>query len=302
MSIKTAIDLPDTRKFSTGLKSLDEITSGGLVIGSIVEVFGEESDGKTTLGLQLLSKAQKDGLHSFYLDAEHSTTKEYLKNFLDLSKLKYARPASGEEAYDKLREFFDEYGQEDSLIFVDSVPALIPENQVDTGQANFGPVALLMSMNLPSILRKYQNSIVVFSNQTRDRITKFGSGGKKTSGGNSLKFYAGHRLELKTIKMIMDKNKNLLGKKIRIEVVKNKFGVPFGVTTLDMMFGKGYCPYSDLVEFAISKEIVTISGAWVKFKEISYQGKEAFVDELRNNEDLFGELMDLCDIVEKNRL
>jgi recombination protein RecA len=292
--IKNAIDLPDTEKFSSGLLSLDEITNGGFVVGSIVEIFGEESDGKTTLGLQLLAKAQRDGFHVFYLDAEHSTTKEYLGEFLDLGILKYERPASGEEAYGFLRDFWKEYGDKKNMIFIDSVPALIPESQVETGDANFGPVAMLMAKNLPSILRNYNNSIVIFSNQTRDKITAFGSGGKKTVGGNALKFYAGHRLKLDTVKMILGKEKRLLGKQVKIEVVKNKFGVPFGTTTIDMIFRKGYCQFSDLVEFALKKNIILKEGAWIKYGKEKYHGREALVNELKNNESLFEEIRNGC--------
>jgi len=290
--LRVAIDLPNTRRFSTGFYSLDEILGGGLVIGSIVEIFGEESDGKTTLGIQLLKQAQENGFKLLYIDAEHSVTREYLEQFLNLNDLYFLKPASAEEAFDAVREFFEKYSDVKNMIFIDSVPALIPERAVSDGSFKVAELALILSQYLPIILRKYYNSIVVFTNQVRDIIDmRFGRGGETTTGGRALRFYAGYRLKLDTIRLIFDSDKNQIGKVVKVEVIKNKFGKPFGSCFLDLYFGKGYSLNSDLLEFAINKKVIEVSGSWYKFEGQSVHGREEFLNRL-NDKDFRDKLVD----------
>jgi len=289
-SLKLAIDLPDTTRFSTGFISLDNITGGGLVVGSIVEIFGNESVGKTTLGLQLLAKAQKDGYETLLIDAEHVTTKEYAARFLDNERLYYERPASGEEAYDKLRLFWRDFGDVKNMVLIDSVPALIPETQVETGESNFGPVASLMAKNLPSILRGYSNSIVIFINQMRANTSQWGSE-TKTTGGKALPFYAGHRFSLTKAMIARDSDKQATGTVVKVYCEKNKFGAPFKVCQLELGFGDGYSMIADIVNNAVDRGIIEKSGAWYSYNgERIGQGKKTVVGFLEDNENIQGEI------------
>lgn len=296
-TLKLAFELEETKKFSTGLISLDQALNGGFVVGSIVEIFGEESEGKTTLGIQMLARAQAEGMHTLYLDAEHATTPEYLGEFLDRKKLYYDRPASGEETFDKVREFWEKYGHEDNMILIDSVSALIPEKQVESGESHFGAVALLLSLNLPSILRGYGKSVLIFTNQVRDKMNSWG-GGVDTTGGWALKFYAGHRIKVDTIKLITNEKKTPIGKQIKVEVVKNKFGAPFRTCTLDFVFGKGFSPESDMYEFAASNKIIDVQGAgWIRFESLTIQGRTAFIEKMKENNELFLRIRDKCRVL-----
>jgi recombination protein RecA len=271
---RLAVDLPDTEKFSTGLLSLDNITGGGLVIGSIVEIYGEESDGKTTLGIQLLSEAQNQGLTTLFIDAEHSATKEYLGKFLDTTKLNYIRPACGEEAFASLNTFWKNYTDNKCMILIDSVPALISEVQIQTGgdTAYGGSAARVLASNLPEVLRKYGNSIVIFINQVRDKMNSLYPT-LYTPGGHSLKHYAGHRLRVDTTKVLFDSEKKAKCKNVKIKCEKNKFGIPFMECNLELILGEGYSRESDLVEVALKKGIMEQSGAWIKV-----EGNDSFVE------------------------
>jgi len=301
--LKLAFELEATKKFSTGLISLDAALNGGFVIGSIVEIFGEESEGKTTLGIQMLARAQKEGLKTLYIDAEHATTPEYLAKFLDNRKLYYARPASGEEAFEILREFWRNYGNEENMILIDSVAAMIPETQVEEGESHYGALAKLFSMNLPSVLRGYGKSVVMFTNQIRDVMsTSWGGGGKNTTGGWALKFYAGHRIKVDTIKLIQGEAKVLVGKQVKVEVVKNKFGAPFKTCTLDLEFGKGFSPESDLFEFASANKIIEVQAAgWIRYESLTIQGRSAFIEKMKEDSELFSKIRDKCTVLISER-
>lgn len=294
-----AIDMPDLKKFSTGFVGLDKATKGGLAIGSIVELAGEESDGKTTLGIQLLGKAQREGFKTLYLDAEHSTTKEYMRRLLDPALTYYNRPACAEEAFDKLREFWKVFEKVPNMVLIDSIAAMIPEGALE-GEGRLAGLAAVLSKNIPTILRHYANSIVICTNQFRSEINTSGFGNPNatsTAGGWALKYYAGYRMELNTIKMITDSEKNQLGKQTRIDVVKNKFGAPFGVCTLDLIFGSGFSQIADLYETAVALGLIKISASWIEFEGTKVQGRQSFIERMKTDQVLFDGITKSCNSV-----
>lgn len=292
-----AVDLPDTEWISTGFYSLNSIMGGGLVLGSIVEIFGDESEGKTTLGLQLLAQAQSKGFKTMFLDLEHALHKPYLKKLVDLESLYVKQPLSVEETFDDIVEFLTDFKDEPKVILIDSIAAMSTEKEVEEGEdARKAAVAAYISVHIKNVVRNYDNSVVIFTNQQRDRVNigRYGKKGKYQPGGNALKFYAGHRIEIKTISLIFDSKKKLLGKEIKVKVIKNKFGAPFGECTLNLYFGKGYSPESDILSIGIKEGIITASegAGWLKFEDVKIQGKEKFIATLVDDDKLKGRILD----------
>jgi len=291
-SFRNAIDLPETERFLTGFPSLDAAIGGGIVIRSIVEISGDESEGKTTLGFQLLGKAQREGYKCIFIDAEHSTLKEYLGKFLDLKTLEISEPVTAEETFQTIREFYEDNREVKNMILVDSVAALSPLREVEEGSPRIAELAGILSEQLRgNVLRNYRNSIVVFTNQVRSKMDLRNPNARVTvtPGGYALKFYAGYRLNLDTVSMIIREigaKKESLGKTIAIDVKKNKFGRPFQRCQLDLFFGQGFSRESDLITFGVEKGIIQVDGSWITYGELKVQGKYAMLEKVINDQEL----------------
>jgi recombination protein RecA len=305
-SFVCALDLPATEFFKTGFPSLDEILSGGFVVRSIVELYGEESEGKTTLGFQLLSKAQQDGYKVLFVDAEHCATKEYMASFMDLSNLSYCLPVTAEEAFDAIRGFYDKYREQKNMLLIDSVAALAPEREVEEGSPKIAELASIMSSKLRgSILSNYKNSIAIFTNQERSKIDINNPRNKGTvnPGGKALRYYAGYRLKLDTVNRIIvgndEEGKESIGKTVSVYVDKTKFGKPYGRRTLDLLFGKGFSRESDIINHAIDKGVVVESGAWFSYSDIKIQGRFNFLERVTNDRELFDRIQADCQVIRK---
>lgn len=299
VSLMKAIELLDTERFLTGFPSLDAALGGGIVVRSIVELFGDESEGKTTLGFQLLGKAQKEGYQVLFVDAEHATTKEYLARFCDLENMYFDLPISAEGVFETIAEFYNRHGSEKNIILVDSVAAMSPLREVDTGSARIAELAAVFSEKLRgTVLSRYTNSIVMFTNQVRTKINLANPGAKSeiTPGGKALKFYAGYRLKLDTRQLLFKKQdaeseKETDGKLIDIRVEKNKFGKPFQSSLLRMYFGRGFSREFDTLTYAIDMGIVEKSGSWLTYNGIKEQGESNLMEKLMENDgELFRKL------------
>ena len=267
---------------STGSIALDAALGvGGIPKGRIVEVYGPESSGKTTLALHMVAEAQKAGGIAAYIDAEHALDPDYAKKLgVDVENLFISQPDSGEQAL----EICDQLVKSGSLdiIVIDSVAALVPRAEIDgeMGDSHVGLQARLMSQALRKMAGTISktNTSVVFINQIRMKIGIMFGNPETTTGGNALKFYASVRLDVRSIQSIKgntsdplvaakDEDASVIGKKTKVKVVKNKVAPPLKVITFDIMYGEGISRPSELVELATTLEIIQKSGSWFSYKE-----------------------------------
>lgn len=255
----------------TGSVRLDEATGvGGLPLGRIVEVFGPESGGKTTIALHVIAEAQKDNIVCAFIDAEHALDPSYATNIgVNMDILLLSQPDYGEMALE-IAEGLVRSG-EVGLIVVDSVAALVPRAEVEgeMGDANMGLHARLMSQamrKLNGIVSKY-GSLILFINQVRDKIGVMWGNPETTTGGRALKFYASMRLDIRRIGSIKDKNGNVVANKTRVKIAKNKVAVPFREAVFAIRFGEGIDKITELIELATEYKIINKSGAFYKYKK-----------------------------------
>lgn len=253
---------------STGLLSLDfALGCGGWPRGRLIEIYGPESSGKTTLTLQAISQVQRAGGTAAFIDAEHALDTSYAKRLgVDLEALLVSQPDSGEQALE-VTEALVRSGAVD-LIVVDSVAALVPQAELEgqMGDAHVGLQARLMSQALRKLAGAVRRSgtIVIFVNQVRQKIGVMFGNGEVTTGGNALKFYASVRIDIRRIGSIKGRDE-VIGNKTRIRVVKNKLAPPFRTVETEIRFGDGICPVSDLLAMAENHGVLDKNGSWYSY-------------------------------------
>lgn len=274
---------------------LDEALGvGGYPRGRIIEIYGPESSGKTTLALHAIAEAQKKGGIAAFIDAEHALDPVYAKNLgVNTDELWVSQPDNGEQALE-IAESLVRSGAVD-IIVVDSVAALTPQAEIegDMGDAHVGLQARLMSQALRKLTGTLSKSktILVFINQIRMKIGVMFGNPETTTGGNALKFYASQRLEVRRIETIEKGEDEAIGNKVRVKVVKNKVAPPFRRVELEIMFGKGISASGSLIDAAIKFNIVDKKGAWYTYGDEKLgQGRENVKALLEQNADLTAEL------------
>lgn len=276
---------------STGSPSLDlAIGVGGLPRGRIIEIYGPESSGKTTLALHVIAQAQKGNGVSAFVDAEHALDIEYAKKLgVKTEDLLISQPDTGEQALE-IVETLVRSGALD-VIVVDSVAALVPRSELegDMGDASMGSQARLMSQalrKLTAVISK-SNCILIFINQIRMKIGVMFGSPETTTGGNALKFYASVRLDIRRINSIK-KGDEIVGSRTRVKVVKNKVAPPFKTAEFDLTYGRGINREGDVLDIAESVGIIERSGTWYSYGEERIgQGRDNAVDYLRQNPKIY---------------
>ena len=279
---------------STGSISLDAaIGIGGIPRGRVIEIYGPESSGKTTLTLHIVAEAQKAGGYAAFIDAEHAMDPEYAKKLgVDTENLLISQPDTGEQALD-ITETLVRSGALD-VIVIDSVAALVPKAELDgdMGDTHVGLQARLMSQALRKLTGTVSKSrtSVIFINQIRHKIGVMFGSPETTSGGNALKFYASVRLDIRRIGQIKEGDQ-VVGNRTRVKVVKNKIAPPFKNTEFDIMYGEGISYEGDLLDLAVQADIVNKTGAWFAFNnEKIGQGRENAKRYLKDNEKVCSEI------------
>lgn len=280
----------------TGSLSLDiALGLGGIPRGRIVEVYGPESSGKTTVALHMVAEVQKRGGIAGFIDAEHALDPVYAKNIgVDIDNLYISQPDSGEQALE-ITETMVRSGAVD-IIIVDSVAALVPKAEIDgdMGDAHVGLQARLMSQalrKLTSVISK-SNCIVIFINQLREKVGIMFGNPETTTGGRALKFYSSIRLDVRRIESLKQSGE-IIGNRTRIKVVKNKIASPFKEAEFDIMFGQGISKEGDILDLAAELSVINKSGAWYAYNgEKIGQGRENAKNFLKENPQI-------CDEVEQ---
>jgi len=272
---------------STGAVSLDyALGIGGVPRGRVIEVFGPESSGKTTLALQVIAEAQKKGGMAAFVDAEHALDAQYAKKLgVDLENLLVSQPDNGEQALEIVEVLVRSGGVD--VVVVDSVAALVPRAEIEgeMGEAQMGLQARLMSQalrKLTGIVSK-SKTCLIFINQLREKIGVMFGNPETTTGGRALKFYASVRIDIRRIGAIKDGDV-VVGGRTRVKIVKNKVAPPFREAEFDVMYGEGISREGDLLDLAVDRKIVEKSGTWFAFGgERLGQGRENVKQFLKDN-------------------
>jgi recombination protein RecA len=275
---------------STGAISIDyALGIGGLPRGRVIEIFGPESSGKTTLALQVIAEAQRNGGMAAFVDAEHALDATYAQKLgVDLENLLVSQPDNGEQALE-ITEVLIRSNSVD-VVVVDSVAALVPKAEIDgeMGEAQMGLQARLMSQalrKLTGVVSKSKTTLI-FINQLREKIGVMFGNPETTTGGRALKFYASVRIDIRRIASIKDGDQ-VTGNRTRMKVVKNKVAPPFREAEFDIMYGEGISREGDLIDLAVEKRIVEKSGAWFAFSgDRLGQGRENAKQFLKDNPDI----------------
>lgn len=295
MKLGTHVNAAGIEIIPSGSILLDEALGiGGYPRGRIIEIYGPESSGKTTLALHAIAEAQKRGGIAAFIDAEHALDPVYAKNLgVNIDELWVSQPDTGEQALE-IAESLVRSGAVD-VIVVDSVAALTPQAEIEgeMGDAHVGLQARLMSQALRKLTATIGKSrtILIFINQIRMKIGVMFGNPETTTGGNALKFYASVRLEVRKMETIEKGEADAVGNKVRVKVVKNKVAPPFRKAELDIMFGKGVSAVSSILDAAVKYEIIDKKGAWYAYGEEKIgQGRDNARDFLENNPTLIAEI------------
>ena len=294
MKLGTAEAAADVPAIPTGSLGLDiALGVGGLPRGRVIEIFGPEASGKTTLTLHVIAEAQKMGGIAAFIDAEHALDLGYARKLgVQTDDLLVSQPDTGEQALE-IAETLVRSGAID-VIVVDSVAALVPRAEIEgeMGDAHMGLQARLMSQALRKLTAAISKSqtTVIFINQIRMKLGVMFGNPETTTGGNALKFYASVRLDIRRIESIKE-GQDVTGSRARVKVVKNKMAPPFKQAEFDIMFAEGISKPGELVDLGVDKKVIDKSGAWYSYKgERSGQGREAVRDFLKTNVALAKEL------------
>lgn len=278
---------------STGSLSLDLALGGGIPKGRIIEVYGPESSGKTTLTLHVIAEIQRNGGTAAFIDAEHALDPAYAKKVgVDTDNLLISQPDNGEQALE-IAETLVRSNAVD-LVVVDSVAALVPRAEIegDMGDSHMGLQARLMSQALRKLtgIINRSNTTVIFINQIRMKIGVMFGNPETTTGGNALKFYSSVRMDIRRISQIKQGD-DIIGNRTKVKVVKNKIAPPFRIAEFDIMYNQGISRSGDVLDLAVEKELVEKSGAWFSYKDEKIaQGREAAKKYLEENPKIMEEL------------
>jgi recombination protein RecA len=292
LSDNKVLDVP---VISTGSLSLDmALGVGGIPRGRIVEIYGPESSGKTTLAMHCIAEAQKKGGLAAIIDAEHAFDKSYAEKLgIDTENLLISQPDNGEQALE-IAEHLIRSGAID-IIVIDSVAALVPRGELEgeMGDSKMGLQARLMSQ----ALRKLTGAInktgccCIFINQLREKIGVMFGNPETTTGGNALKFYASVRLDIRRVGQIKESADNILGNRTRVKVVKNKVAPPFKVVEFDIMYGRGISKSGEIVDIGVELEVIKKSGSWFSYGDNKLgQGRDSVKQLIEDNPELMEEL------------
>lgn len=279
----------------TGSLGLDvALGVGGYPRGRIIEIYGPESSGKTTLTLHAIAEAQKAGGIAAFIDAEHAFDRFYAEKLnVDIENLIISQPDNGEQALE-ITDNLIRSGAID-IIVIDSVAALTPKSEIEgeMGDSKMGLHARLMSQALRKLTGSISktNCTVIFINQLREKIGVMFGNPETTTGGNALKFYSSVRLDIRRSTQIKDSNANVKGNKTRVKVVKNKVAPPFRMAEFDIMYGEGVSKVGEIIDIGVNYEIVKKSGSWFSYQDTKLgQGRDAVKALLLDNPDLMEEL------------
>jgi recombination protein RecA len=292
LSDNVVLDVP---AISTGSLGLDmALGIGGIPRGRVIEIYGPESSGKTTLSMHCIAEAQKAGGLAAFIDAEHAFDKSYAEKLgIDIENLLISQPDSGEQALE-VTEHLIRSGAID-IIVIDSVAALVPKSELEgeMGDSKMGLQARLMSQ----ALRKLTGAInktgcaCIFINQLREKIGVMFGNPETTTGGNALKFYASVRLDIRRIGQIKEGADNILGNRTKVKVVKNKVSPPFKVVEFDIMYGEGISKVGEIIDLGVEFEIVKKAGSWFSYEGNKLgQGRDAVKTLLLDNPELMEEI------------
>jgi len=287
-------EVMDIETIPSGSLSLDcALGIGGYPKGRIVEIYGPESCGKTTLATHAVAEAQKMGLRAAYIDAEHAFDRDYAAALgVDVDKLLFAQPDCGEDCLEIATKLIS--SGKIGICVIDSVAALIPKAELEgaMGDARIGLQARLMSQALRKMIGiiKKSNCLCIFINQIREKIGVLFGNPETTTGGNALKFYASIRLEVRKSTQVKD-GEDAIANLTKVKVVKNKCAPPFRKAEFEIVFGKGINRFGEILDKAIEYDIIHKAGSWFSYGEVKLgQGKQAVIDLLNDNPELLEEI------------
>ena len=289
------VEIEKIDSISSGSLTLDgALGVGGYPKGRVIEIYGPESSGKTTLTLHAIAECQKAGGIAAFIDAEHAFDRFYAQNLgINIDELIISQPDNGEQGLE-IADNLIRSGAVD-IIVIDSVAALTPRSEIEgeMGDSKMGLHARVMSQALRKLTSNISktNCTVMFINQLREKIGVMFGNPETTTGGNALKFYASVRLDIRRSTQIKDTNGNVLGNKTRVKVVKNKVAPPFKVSEFDIMYGKGISKMGEIIDLGVAHEIIDKSGSWFSYGDTKLgQGRDSVKSILKDNPELSDEI------------